>query len=106
MKAEARAPTPSLDVSQSSSDSAYCSHRPMISIDPLNPAQRVFGAALQDAVHIFGQENKEADEIIAITRQDIHELKNRQALTENVLKNLLCSCHGKPGVTCLGMQAP
>ena len=77
----------------------------MISIGPLNPAQRVFGDALQDAVNIFGQENKEADQIIAITRQDIHELKNRQTLTENVLKNLLCTCHGKPVVICLGMQA-
>jgi len=104
MKAEARAPTPSLDLSQSSSDSAYCSHRPMILIDPLN--QEVFGPALQDAVNKFGQANKETAEVIAITRKDIHELKTRQALVENVLKNLLCSCHGKPVVTCLGMQDP
>ena len=104
MKAEARAPTPSLDLSQRSSDSAYCSRRPIILIDPLN--QEVFGPALQDAVNKFGQANKETAEIIAIIRKDIHELKNRQALADNVLKNLLCSCHGKPVVTGLGMQAP
>ena len=104
MKAEARAPTSSLDLSQSSSDSAYCSHRPMIFIDPVN--QEVFGTALHDAVHNFGQADKETCEIIAITREEIHELKNRQTLAENVLKNLLCGCHGKPVVTYLGMQAP
>ena len=104
MKAEARVPTPSLDLSQSSSDSAYCSHSPMILIDPLNQ-EEVFGTALQDAVNKFGQAGKETGEIIAITRKDIQELKNMQALAENVLKNLLCSCHGKPVFTCLGMQA-
>jgi hypothetical protein len=25
-------------------------------------------------------------------------------LTENVLKNLLCTCHGKPVVMCLGIE--
>ena len=69
IKAEARAPTPSLDLSQSSSDSAYCSHSPMILIDPLN--QEVFGTALQDAVNKFGQAGKETGKIIAITRKDI-----------------------------------
>ena len=76
----------------------------MVSIGQLNPAQKDLGDALQEAVDMFGQENKEADEIIAITRQQIHELKNRQTLTENVLKNLLCTCHGKPVVTCLGIE--
>ena len=66
--------------------------------------QRDFGDALQEAVDIFGRENKDADELIAKTRQEIHELKNRQTLTENVLKNLLCTCHGKPVVMCLGIE--
>ena len=66
----------------------------------------VFGPALQDAVNKFGHANKETAEVIAITRKYIHELKNMQALIENVLKNLLCSCHGKPVVTGLWMQAP
>ena len=76
----------------------------MVSIGQLNPLQRDLGDALQEAVNIFGQENKEADQRIAITLQDIHELKNRQTLTENVLKNLLCTCHAKPVVTCLGIE--
>lgn len=101
---EARANASSIDVSQSSSESAYCSHRPMVSIAQLNPAQRDLGDALQEAVDIFGRENKDADELIAKTRQEIHELKNRQTLTENVLKNLLCTCHGKPVVMCLGIE--
>ena len=75
----------------------------MILIDPLN--QEVFGTAIQDTINKFVQAGKETCEIIIITREEIHELKNRQALAENVLKNLLCGCHGKPVVTCLGMQA-
>ena len=105
MKFEATALTPSIDVSLSSSDSAYCSHRPMISTDPHN-TQEVIGAALQDAVNKVGQRTKVIDEIISLTLKELNELRNRQTLTENVLKNLLCSCHGKPVVTCMGMQAP
>ena len=77
----------------------------MISTDPHN-TQEVIGAALQDAVNKVGQRTKVTDEIISLTLKDINELRNRQALIENVLKNLLCSCHGKPVVTCMGMQAP
>ena len=105
MKFEERALTPSLDVSLSSSDSAYGSHRPMILTDPYNTPE-VIGAALEDVVNKVGQETKVTDEIISSTLKEMNELRNRQTLTKNVLKNLLCSCHGKPVVTCMGMQAP
>ena len=105
MKFEERALTPSLDVSLSSSDSAYCSHRPMISTDPYNTPE-VIGAALEDVVNKVGQETKVTDEIISLTLKEINELRNRQTLIENALKNLLCSSQGKPIVTCMGMQAP
>ena len=77
----------------------------MILTDPYNTPE-VIGAALEDVVNKVGQETKVTDEIISSTLKEMNELRNRQTLTENVLKNLLCSCHGKPVVTCMGMQAP
>ena len=77
----------------------------MISTDPYNTPE-VIGAAQEDVVNKVGQETKVTDEIIFSTLKEMNELINRQTLTENVLKNLLCSCHGKPVVTCMGMQAP
>ena len=65
------------------------------------PAEQVFGAAIQGAIDMIGQETKETEAIITITRQEIEELRTRQALTESVLKNLLCSSHGKPAATTL-----
>ena len=105
-KAEQRPSSPSVEfVSHSSSDSAYFSS-PTTSTDPLAPAKRLFGDALEDALDIVEQEAYKTDAIITIARKDLYELKNRQALTQNILNNLLCSSHGKPVVTCLAPQAP
>ena len=103
--AEVRSPSTSVDLlSESSSDSAYCLHRPMMSTFPLILDERGIEAALQDAIDIIGQDTKKTEVVINITRQEIQELKNRQVLTKNVLKNLVCSSHGKPVVTCPAMQ--
>ena len=78
----------------------------MTSTAPVIAAYRVFGDALQDALDIVGQEANKTDAVITKARQEINELKNMQALMENVLNNLLCKSHGKPVVTCLPRQAP
>ena len=85
MKVERRTATSSLDVTPSSSESAYCSRRYITSTAPVIAADRVFGDALQDALDIVGQEANKTDAVITKARQEINELKNRQALTENVL---------------------
>ena len=94
MNVEGRTPTSSTEVvSQSSSDSRYCSHRPMTSTIP---------AAHQVPFDIIGHHR---DAVITQTLQDIQELKNRQVLTDHLLKNIITSSHGKPRVTCLARQA-
>jgi hypothetical protein len=106
LNAEQRPASPSLDfVSHSSSDNTYCSWH-TASTDPLFSAERLFEDALQDAHDIVEQEANKTDSVITIARKDLYELKNRQALMQNILNNLICSSHGKPVVTCLGMQAP
>ena len=106
LNAEQRPASPSLDfVSHSSSDNTYCSWH-TASTDPLILAKRLFEDALQDARDIVEQEANKTDSVITIARKDLYDLKNRQALMENILNNLICNSHGKPVVTCLGMQAP
>ena len=106
LNAEQRPASPCLDfVSYSSSDNTYCSWHTALT-DPLFPAKRLFEDALQDARDIVEQEANKIDSMITIARKDLYELKNRQALMQNILNNLICSSHWKPVVTCLGMQAP
>jgi hypothetical protein len=91
-------------ISQSSSGSDYCMHQPSASVVPVIQAQRVVESTIQ-SIDLIGQETKGIDTKITITRQEIHELKNRQALTDHLLNNLICSSHGKSVVTCLAMQS-
>lgn len=105
-KAEGRTSTSSVQIfSHSSSDNAYSSHRPTTSTVPAIPAQTIVAAAHQ-SIDIIEQQTEERDAKIIITLNEIQELKNRQAWTEQILNNLLCSSNGKPGVTCTPMQAP
>jgi hypothetical protein len=61
-------------------------------------------AAMKDVIDIIGQETKEIDEFFTMSRQEIDELKNKQAFTENILRNLLHSSDGK-SVSCQPSQA-
>lgn len=69
------------------------------------PAERVVAAALQ-TIDLIERETVETDAIIIKARDEIQELKNRQDWTDHLLNNILCSCHGKPVITCMAMQAP
>ena len=51
----------------------------MTSTAPVIAADRVFGDALQDALDIVGQEANKTDAVITKARQEINELKNKQA---------------------------
>jgi hypothetical protein len=105
-KALREAATPSsVDVSHSSSYSAYCSDRPGSSHIPFMVAESDIKAAMKDAMDIIGQETKETDEFFTMSRQEIDELKNKQAFTENIVRNLLHSSDGK-SVSCQPSQAP
>ena len=100
MGAEGRNPTLSIEViSQSSSDSDYCLHRPTVSVFP---AERGVTAALQ-TIDLIKQETEKIDGIIMITHEHIQELKDRQDLMDCLLDNLFYSYHGMPVVTCMGM---
>ena len=80
MKAEYKTTTSSVDLfGQSSGDSVYCSRRYTISTAPYIPAERVFGAALQDALDVVGQEANKTDAVVSIARKELSELKNMQA---------------------------
>ena len=81
VKVERRTATSSLDVTPSSSESAYCSRRYMTSTDTVIAADRVLGDALQDALDIVGHEANKTDAVITKACQEINELKNMQALT-------------------------
>ena len=100
MEIEERTLGSSLDVSQSSNESPYFSPLPMA----YNTS--VLGVLFQEAIDIIGHETKETEAIITITHQELDELRNRQAITESVLNNLLCSTHGKPAFTSPATQAP
>ena len=105
-EAEGRTPTSSFElVSHSSSDSGYCLHPHTTSTVPVSPAQRVVADALH-TIDLIEQEIEGTDAIITMTCEEIQELKNRQDWTEHLLNNIFCSCHGKPVVTCMAMQAP
>ena len=107
MKAEQKTTTSSVDLfGQSSSDSAYCSRRYTILTAPYIPSERIFGAALQDALDVVGQETNRTDAVVSIARKELSELKNRQALTENLLNNILKKSRGNRVVTCEATRAP
>ena len=69
------------------------------------PAETDVAPAFQDAIDIIGHELEATYTIITKTRQEIEELRNRHTLTDNIIKNLVCSSHGKPVFTCLAMQS-
>ena len=107
MKAEQKTTTSNVDLfGQSSSDSAYCSRRYTISTAPYIVAEIVFGAALQDALDVVGQEANITDAVVSIAQNELSELKNMPALTDKLLNNLLSKFHGKHVVTCEAMRAP
>ena len=55
MKAEQKITTSSVDLfAQSNGDIAYCSHRYTMSNVPHIPVERLFRAALQDALDVVG----------------------------------------------------
>ena len=99
--------TPSNEIfSHSSSDSDYSCHRqPTTSTVPANPAPRVVTDAVQ-SIDIIEQQIVERGANIKVTLEEIQELKNRQAWTEQVLNELLCNFAGKQGVTCTPIRAP
>lgn len=105
LKAEVRSPSTSVDLlSESSSDSAYCFHRPMMFDSQSNLHERTIETALDEAIEVVGKDSRKKQSAINKTKKQIQELKNRQVLTENVLKNLVCSSNGKPVVTCPVVQ--
>ena len=92
--------------SHSSSDNDYSCHRqPTTSTVPANPAPRVVTNAVQ-SIDIIEQQIVERGANIKVTLEEIQELKNRLDWTEHLLNNIFYSCHGKPIVTCMAMQAP
>ena len=80
--------TSSDEVVSRSSDGCYGFHRPMISTFLVISDERDVASELQDPI-----------DIITITVQEIQEFKNRQALIEKLLKDLIRSFHVKPQVT-------
>jgi hypothetical protein len=82
-------------VSQSSSYSAYCSNRPRPFDIPFMAAESDIKTAMKDTIDIIGQETKKTDEFFTMSHQEIDEQKNKQAFTENILRNLLRSSDGK-----------
>jgi hypothetical protein len=52
-------------------------------------------AAMKDVMDITRQETKKTDEFFTMSHQEIDELKNKQAFTENILRNLLRSSDSK-----------
>ena len=80
--------TSSDEVVSRSGDSRYGFHRPMISTFLVISDERDVASELQDQI-----------DIITITVQEVQELKNRQALIEKRLKDLIRSSDVKPQVT-------
>ena len=80
--------TSSDEVVSESSDCRYGSHRPMTSTFPVISDERDVASALQDPI-----------DIITITLQEVQELKNKQALIEKLLKDLISSSDVEPQVT-------
>ena len=76
----------------------------MTSTVPANPAPRVVTNAVQ-SIDIIEQQIVERGANIKVTLEEIQELKNRQAWTEQVLNELLCNFAGKQGVTCTPIRA-
>ena len=68
------------------------------------PAQTITAFAHQ-SIDIIEQQTEERDAKIIITLNEIHELKNRQAWTKQILNNLLSRSNGKLGVTCTPMKS-
>jgi hypothetical protein len=91
-------------LNQLSSGCDYCLHQSSAPAVPVIRAQRVVETTIP-SIDLIGQETEETDTKITITRQEIQELKNRQALTDHLLNNLIGSSHGKLVVTCLAMQS-
>ena len=80
--------TSSDEVVSQSSDYRYGSHRPMTSTFPVISDERDVASPLQDPI-----------DIITITLQEVKELKNKQALIEKLLKDLISSSDVRPQVT-------
>jgi Cdc6-like AAA superfamily ATPase len=71
----------------------------MISTIHVIPAQTIAAFAHQ-SYDIIEHQTEERDAKIIITLNEIQELKNRQAWTEQIIYNLLSRSIVKPGITC------
>lgn len=106
-KAEGGSSTSSVEIfSLISSDSDYSSHsQPTTYIVLAIPAQRDVTSAFQ-SIDIIEKQIEERGANIKVTLEEVQELKNRQAWTEQILNKLLCNFAGKQGVTCTPTRDP